>query len=121
MKYMLLIYLAEDAITPAEREDCYVKSAQLAQNLHAKGQFLATAPLQPVALTTKIQVRDGKALVTDGPFMETREHLGGFFLVDAKDLDEAIKIAEQIPAVRVGTVEIRPVLEVSGVPIGASR
>jgi len=116
MKYLLLIYMDENALSETEREHCYVESAQLAQELHTKGKYLATAPLQPVATATSVQVRDGKSLVTDGPFAETREQLGGFFLINAQDLDEAIAIASQIPGARVGTVEIRPVLEVSGLP-----
>ncbi len=94
--------------------DCYVESAQLAHELNSKGQYLATAPLHSVATATSVRVRDGKSLVTDGPFAETREQLGGFFLVNAQDLDEAI--ASQIPGAQVGTVEIRPVLEVAGLP-----
>ncbi|MBD2452382.1 YciI family protein [Nostoc sp. FACHB-152] len=116
MKYVLLIYLEENALSETEREECYVKSAQLAQQLNSKGQYLATAPLHPVATATSIRVRDGKPLVTDGPFAETREQLGGFFLIDAQDLDAAMAIAAQIPAAKVGTVEIRPVIEVAGLP-----
>jgi len=116
MKYVLLIYLEENSLSQTEREDCYVKSAQLAQQLNSKGQYLATAPLHSVATATSIRMRDGKPLVTDGPFAETREQLGGFFLIDAQDLDEAIAIAAQIPAAQVGTVEIRPVIEVTGLP-----
>ena len=116
MKYVLLIYMEENAINQTEREHCYVESAQLARELHANGQFLSTAPLHPVATATSVRVRDGKKFVTDGPFAETREQLGGFFLIDAKDLDEAIAIAGRIPGARVGTVEIRPVVEVAGVP-----
>ncbi|WP_234711074.1 YciI family protein [Nostoc punctiforme] len=116
MKYVLLIYLEENALSETEREDCYVKSAQLAQQLNSNGQYLATAPLHPVTTATSVRVRDGKPLVTDGPFAETREQLGGFFLIDAQDIDAAIAIAAQIPAVEVGTVEIRPVIEVAGLP-----
>ena len=72
--------------------------------------------LQPVSTATSVQVRDGKRLVTDGPFAETREQLGGYFLIDAKDLDEAIGIAASIPGARKGTVEIRPVIEIPGLP-----
>jgi hypothetical protein len=118
MKYMMLIYLGEDAMTEAEREHCYVESAQLAQDLHANGKYLAANPLHPVSTATTVRVRDGKPLVTDGPFAETREHLGGYFLIDAKDLDEAIGIAKRIPGARVGTVEIRPIMEVAGLPEG---
>lgn len=116
MKYMLLIYLEETALSETERVACYAESAQLARELHSRGNYLATAPLHPVATSTSVRVRDGKRLVTDGPFAETREQLGGFFLIDAKDLDEAIHIAERIPGARVGTVEIRPVVEVAGLP-----
>jgi hypothetical protein len=113
---MLLIYMEEQAMSEAEREHCYVESAQLARQLHASGQYLSTAPLHPVATATSVRVRDGKRLVTDGPFAETREQLGGFFLINARDLDEAIDIAARIPGVRVGTVEIRPVIEVANLP-----
>jgi hypothetical protein len=116
MKYLLLIYLEENALSQTEREHCYVESAQLAQQLNSKGQYLATAPLHPVATATSVRVRDGKPLITDGPFAETREQLGGFFLINAQDLDEAIAIAARIPGARVGTVEIRPVIEVAGLP-----
>src|SRR6266404_4879245 len=118
MKYMLLIYMGEQAITEAEREHCYVESSQLARDLHTTGKFLAANPLHPVSTATSVRVRDGKPLVTDGPFAETREHLGGYFLIDAKDLDEAIGIAARIPGARVGTVEIRPVMEITGLPAG---
>ena len=116
MKYMLLIYADENAWTEAERQQCYGESTQLAHTLKANGQFLATSPLQPVSTATTVQVRNGKRLVTDGPFAETREQLGGFFMVDAKNLDEAIDIAGRIPGARKGTVEIRPALEIAGVP-----
>ena len=116
MKYMLLIYMDEQAMNDAEREHCYVESTELAHELKSNGQFLATAPLQPVSTATSVQVRDGKRLVTDGPFAETREQLGGYFLVDAKNLDEAIGIAGRIPGARVGTVEIRPVIEIPDLP-----
>jgi hypothetical protein len=116
VKYMLLIYADEKAWTEAERQQCYGESTQLAHTLKANGQFLATSPLQPVSTATTVQVRNGKRLVTDGPFAETREQLGGFFMVDAKNLDEAIDIAGRIPGARKGTVEIRPVLEIEGLP-----
>jgi len=116
MKYMLLIYTDERAWTDSEREQCYKESTQLTHQLNAKGKYLAANPLQPVASATSVQVRNGKRLVTDGPFAETREQLGGYFLVDAKDLDDAIAIAESIPGARKGTVEIRPVMEIPGLP-----
>lgn len=116
MKYMLLIYSDENAWTESEWEHCYAESTQLAQQLNAKGQYLSAAPLHPVLTATSVRVRDGKRLVTDGPFAETREQLGGYFLIDARDLDEVIDIAGRIPVARVGTVEIRPVMELSGLP-----
>ena len=116
MKYLLLIYMEENAMTSAEREHCYQESTQLCHDLNAKRQFVSANPLQPVSTATSVRFRDGKRLVTDGPFAETREHLGGYFLVDAKDLDEAITIAARIPGARKGTVEVRPVLELTGLP-----
>jgi hypothetical protein len=119
MKYMLLIYSDETAWTESEREHCYAESVQLTQELHAKGQYLDASPLHSVATATSVRVRDGKRLITDGPFAETREQLGGYFLIEAQDLDEAIAIAGRIPGARVGTVEIRPVLELTGLPTHA--
>jgi hypothetical protein len=116
MKYMLLVYLDENAMNEAERADCYVRSAQLAQEIHSKGQFLDASPLHPTSTATSVRVRDGKKIVTDGPFAETREQLGGYYLIEGKNLDEAIRIAERIPGAKWGTVEIRPVMEISGLP-----
>jgi hypothetical protein len=117
MKYMLLIYADEQAWNDTERQECYVESTQLAHALKSNGQFLATSPLQPVSTATTVKVRDGKRLVTDGPFAETREQLGGFFMVEAKNLDQAIDIAGRIPAARKGSVEIRPVVEIPNLPV----
>ena len=116
MKYMLLVYLDEQAMSESEREHCYVESAQLARELNSSGQYLDASPLYPVSTATSVRVRDSKRLVTDGPFAETREQLGGYYLIDATDLDEAIRIAGRIPPARLGTVEIRPVLEIGGLP-----
>jgi hypothetical protein len=118
MKYMLLIYEDEDALHEADRENCYAEATQLAHDLHASGQYLGAGPLHPTSTATSLRVRDGKRLVTDGPFAETREQLGGYFLIDARDLDEAIAIAARIPGARRGTVEIRPVMEMPGLPLG---
>jgi hypothetical protein len=116
MKYMLLVYLDEQAMTDEERDHCYVESAQLAQDLNASGQYLDASPLHPVATATSVRVRDGRRIVTDGPFAETREQLGGYYVIEAGDLDEAISIAERVPPARFGTIEIRPVLEIGGLP-----
>jgi hypothetical protein len=94
----------------------YKDSAQLAQDLQANRRYLSANPLQPVAMATSVRVREGKRLVTDGPFAETREQLGGYFLIDAKKLDDAIGIAGKIPGARKGTVEVRPVMEIPGLP-----
>jgi hypothetical protein len=116
MRYMLLVYLDEQALSETERAECYVESAQLTQELNTSGHYLAAAPLHPTTTATSVRVRDGKPLVTDGPFAETREQLGGYFLINARDLDEAIGIAARIPVARMGTVEIRPVIEIPGLP-----
>jgi hypothetical protein len=116
MKYMLLVYFEEKAIDEKEREDCYQESIQLTHDLASKGQFLGAAPLYPTSTATSVRVRDGKRLVTDGPFAETREYLGGYYLVEARDLDEAIGIAARIPGAKWGTIEVRPVIELSGMP-----
>jgi hypothetical protein len=113
---MLLVYLEEQVLSEGEREKCYVKSAQLAREIHASGKFLGAAPLHPIASATSVRVREGKRLITDGPFAETREQLGGYYLIDAENLDEAINIAEKIPGAQWGTIEIRPVMEISGLP-----
>jgi len=116
MKYMLLIYADEQVWTEPERQACYGESTELAHDLKSSGHYISANPLQPVATATSVQVRHGKRLVTDGPFAETREQLGGYFLVDAKDLDQAIEIAGRIPGARKGTVEIRPVVEIPNLP-----
>jgi hypothetical protein len=116
MKYLLLIYRDEQEYIDRDLSQYRDESVQLAHDLKACGEYLAAAPLHPTATATSVRVRDGKRLVTDGPFAETREQLGGFFLVDAVDLDKAIEIAGRIPGARLGTVEVRPVLEIEGLP-----
>lgn len=120
MKYMLLVYSNEEAWSEAELENCYRESAGLARQLSASGQYLAASPLHPASTATSVRVRDGKRVVTDGPFAETREQLGGYYLIDAKDLDETIGIAERIPVASRGTIEIRPVMEIDGLPADSS-
>lgn len=92
------------------------ESIQLCHQLADKGQYVHASPLQPEGTGAIVRVRDGKPMVTDGPFMETKEQLAGYFLIDAKDRDEAIKIAERVPGARIGTVEVRPAREISGLP-----
>jgi hypothetical protein len=116
VKYMLLIYSAESAWTDSERETCFNESTAVANELRGEGRLLGASPLHPVATATSVRVRGGKRLITDGPFAETTEQLGGFFLIDAADLDEAIAVAARIPGAKKGTVEVRPVLELRGLP-----
>jgi hypothetical protein len=118
MRYMLLVYMNEQAMSEAERDQCYVDSARLTQDLHACGQYVTASPLHPISTATSVRVREGKPLITDGPFAETHEQLGGFYIVDVKDLDEAIAVAARIPPARKGTIEIRPVMDIPGLPAG---
>ncbi len=116
MKYMMLIYSAEDAWTEGQRAECMDESSKLCHELAAQGRFLGASPLHPVATATCVRVRGGNRLTTDGPFAETTEQLGGYFLVEAANLDDAISIAGRIPAATKGTVEIRPIFELDGLP-----
>jgi hypothetical protein len=114
VKYMLLICRDEpswDKLSPAERQKIYADTKELAEELTSRGQYLGGFPLHPSSSATSVRVRDGKRLVTDGPFAETREQVGGYMIVDVKDLDEAIAVAGRIPLARTSTVEIRPVRE----------
>jgi hypothetical protein len=116
MKYMLLVYGREVALTEEERAECMVDSTKLCHELASQGRFIGASPLHPVATATCVRVRGGNRVTTDGPFAETTEQLGGYFLVDVANLDEAIAVAGRIPAASRGTVEIRPVFEISGLP-----
>ena len=119
MKYMLLCYDDEQAwerAGSAALRQAMGEAVELAHDLSRKGQYILAAPLQPAATATTVRVRDGKRIVTDGPFAETREVLGGFYLVDAPSLDDAIAAAGRHPGARLGTVEVRPVVEIDGLP-----
>jgi hypothetical protein len=116
MKYMLLIYSAEEVWTEEDRAKCMAESTKLCHELASQGHFLGASPLHPVATATCVRVRNGNRLMTDGPFAETTEQLGGYFLIDVADLDEAIAVAGRIPAAAKGTVEVRPVFELAGLP-----
>jgi hypothetical protein len=119
MKYMLLVHHDEEnfaRFSETTRQEMLTESIQLTHHLHANGQYLHASPLQPISTAITVRVRDGKSFVTDGPFVETREQLAGYFLIEAKNRDEAIAIASRIPGARIGTVEVRPVREVAGLP-----
>jgi len=114
MKYMLLIYHDEqswNAVSETERQQIYLEYRQLRAELQSRGQFVTGSQLQPVTTATAVRVRDGKELVTDGPFAETHEQLGGYFLIEADNLDDATSIAARIPSARTGTIEVRPLVE----------
>ena len=119
MKYMLLVHHDEETFSKfseTKRQQMLDESVQLTHQLHADGKYLSASPLQPASTAAIVLVRDGKSFVTDGPFVETREQIAGYFLIHAKDLDEAIGIAGRIPMARKGTVEVRPVIEIPGLP-----
>lgn len=116
MKYMLLIYGDENALSQEEREACYGESSKVAHDIASLGKFFGASPLQHTSTARSVRVRDGKRLVTDGPFAETHEQLGGFFMVDAANEEEALEFAARIPGAKFGTVEVRPIVELSGLP-----
>jgi hypothetical protein len=119
MKYLLLVHHNEDmfkSMPEGTRKGMLAESIQLCHQLNSKGQYVHASPLQPEATGTIVRVRDSKPMVSDGPFMETKEQLAGYFLVDAESQEEAIRIAERVPGARIGTVEVRPVITISGLP-----
>jgi hypothetical protein len=114
MKYLLLIYADERAyetLSEDQRHEMYAAYDVLMKDLAEKGQSLAGDELAPTSTATTVQVRNGERLITDGPFAETKEQLGGYFLVDVPDLDAAIDIAARIPSVHAGSIEVRPVMD----------
>jgi hypothetical protein len=121
MKYMLLCYDDERAwekAGAAEMQAAIEEAVALTHELDAKGQYLSAAPLHSTSMATSVRVREGKRLVTDGPFAETREQLGGYYLIDVPSLEDALAVASRHPGLRFGTVEIRPVMEIPGLPGG---
>jgi len=113
MQYALLIYNDESVMKSGgpERDAMFKAYGEFTQSIVASGHMKGGEALQPTATATTLRVRDGKTLTTDGPYAETKEQLGGFYLIDAKDLDEATKIAARIPGARHGSIEVRPVVE----------
>jgi hypothetical protein len=116
MKYMLLMYGTESRWTDEERTACMIESMGICDELAARGKYLASSPLQSVTTAATVRVRDGEALITDGPFAETTEQLGGYYVLDLEHLDEAIAVASKLPPVRKGTVEIRPLYPFEDLP-----
>ena len=118
MRYMMLMYGAENCWTDAERTACMVESLAICDELAARGQFVDASPLHSVTTATTVRVRNGQTLVTEGPFAETTEQLGGYYVLDLPDLDSAIAVAARLPPARKGTVEIRPMFALDGLPPG---
>jgi hypothetical protein len=116
MKYMLLIYGAESCWTEDERKECMIESMGICDQLAEQGKFIASSPLYSVTTATSLRIRDGKRQITDGPFAETTEQLGGYYVVDVENLDEAIAIASRLPPAKKGTIEIRPLFPLPEVP-----
>lgn len=119
MKFLLLVHHNETnfaAMSGVIKHDLLAESVQLTHELHARGQYIHASPLAPSATGARVRVRNGKAAITDGPFVETHEHIGGYFLVDAASLSQAIEIASRIPGAPLGYVEVRQVLEIDGLP-----
>ena len=116
MKYMLLMYGAEGRWTESERKACMVESMGICDQLAAQGKYVASSPLESVTTAATVRVRGGKALVTDGPFAETTEQLGGYYILELEHLDEVIAVASKLPPVTKGTVEIRPLFPLDGLP-----
>ncbi|MGF1467916.1 MAG: YciI family protein [Sandaracinaceae bacterium] len=114
MQYLLLIYESEDvrrSLGEAERGALFQEYVDVTEAFKQEGAFVAGDALQPVGTATSVRIRDGETMFTDGPFAETKEQLGGYYLVEARDLDHALSLAKRIPASRTGTVEVRPILE----------
>src|SRR5437870_11877094 len=114
MKYLLLIYENEAdwaAVSEAEKGKIFQEYMDYSKRIRKNGNYLGGEALQPVSTATTVRVKNGKTLTTDGPFAETREQLGGFYLVEAKDLDEALSIAARVPSARTGSIEVRPLLK----------
>ena len=120
MKFMLLVHHDEaafDKLSEATKSKMLAESVQLTHQLHANGQYLSASPLQSTSTATLVRRREGKPIMTDGPFIETREQVAGYFLIEAKDIQEAIAIAGRVPGARIGSVEVRPLREISVLPV----
>jgi hypothetical protein len=116
LKYILLIYSAEDVWPPDELEAAREESVRVCHELNNQRQYLGAAPLYPAATATCVTVRDGMRSISDGPYAETKEQIAGYFLIDVANLDEAIAVAARIPGTTRGITEIRPIIELPGLP-----
>ena len=119
MKFMLLVHHDENsfaALDEGTQRAMLEESIRLTHELNASAQYVSASPLNNAATAAIVRVREGRAFVTDGPFIETKEQVAGYFLIDARDMEEAIAIAGRVPGARIGTVEVRPLREVSGLP-----
>jgi hypothetical protein len=119
MKFILIVHHDEtafDQLNESTKRDLLAESVELTHELHSNGQYLHASPLQPTSTATIVRVRDGRSVVIDGPFIETREQIAGYFLIEAKDKDEAISVARRVPGARIGTVEVRPLRQITGLP-----
>jgi hypothetical protein len=117
MRYMLLIYDRETdwaALSEKQRGELFQQYMAFTDGIRKSGHYVAGDPLQPIATATTVRVRSGKTVSTDGPFAETREQLGGYYIVKGKNLDEATEIAARIPSARMGSIEVRPIMEMGG-------
>ena len=114
MQYLLLIYSAESEEAAADQNALMAEYGAFTQGIVQSGAFKSADRLRPVATATTVRIRDGKTLTTDGPFAETREQLGGYYLIEAKDLDEAVAIAAKVPTAKYGSIEVRPVWAMEG-------
>jgi hypothetical protein len=114
VQYMLLIYDDEQVwagLSEAERGQIFQEYGAFTESIRESGHYVTGAPLQPTSSATSVRLRESEQLVTDGPFAETKEQLGGYYLIEAENVDEAIEIAGRIPSAKLGTIEVRPVLE----------
>ena len=113
MKYILLIYSSDQAWaaqTPAQLQEVMGRYRTFTESIRTSGHMLGGDKLEPASTATTVRIRDGKTLTTDGPFAETKEQLGGFYLIEANDADEALAIAARIPSARLGSIEVRPTI-----------
>jgi hypothetical protein len=119
MRYMLLIYSPESywkSISEQERGKIYQEYLDFTDSIRKSGHHVAGDPLEATSAATTVRVRDGKAVSTDGPFAETREQLGGYYIIQANNLDEATEIAKRVPSARIGSIEVRPILDMPAKP-----